>query len=326
MKKRSILKAALFLAPGFLFIYFLIQSPLDKYFAFQYVGSTCYQHGKWILQRIEKEKRPIDIAFVGSSKTLHAIQDSLLETQLNQRLQKNIHVANLGYCGPTMNMQYFFVKELLKHQKPAYLFIEAGFNIARANHLDFGYVADWEDIIHSPQQGAEYRENIQKALTIRLLNIRQKLLHIPEIQAIPQGFYGYAQDNKQATAEELAAYTQESKQFFSHFHPDKMEAYQRHHKSAFVELAALMKLIPKETKVYFFLLKEYGMPNECFNKATFLQYAPLLITPDSLWDKNTAWMDRVHLNDQGARHYSQWIENELVSILSKEAPQQSEIK
>ena len=77
--KQILLKIALFFSLIMIPIVALFLTPYSKEFAYHYIENDCYNHGAWIFDRITKNKTPIDIAFIGSSHTIHAFQEKKME-------------------------------------------------------------------------------------------------------------------------------------------------------------------------------------------------------------------------------------------------------
>ena len=77
--KQILLKIALFFGLLAIPLVALFILPYSEEFAYHYVEHDCYNHGAWIYDRIVHNQAPIDIAFVGSSHTIHAFQDKKME-------------------------------------------------------------------------------------------------------------------------------------------------------------------------------------------------------------------------------------------------------
>ena len=90
----------LFLLPLLLLGVWIAVRPLDKHFAFRYIKGDCLGHGRWIHDRIVENPLPIDVAFVGTSRTVRAVDDTQIERRLRDAYDLPLHVANFGYCRP----------------------------------------------------------------------------------------------------------------------------------------------------------------------------------------------------------------------------------
>lgn len=77
------------------------------------------QRIRLVLDRIRINPTPIDIAFIGTSHTVSAIDDARLETALAAG-----HVANLGTNWMGRDMHLFLLRELLTHKAPRLVVIE----------------------------------------------------------------------------------------------------------------------------------------------------------------------------------------------------------
>jgi hypothetical protein len=85
----------------------------------------------------------IDIAFIGTSRTMNAIIDTILSKAWKKR------VVNLGYCRPGRSMHYKILELLLAHHSPELVFIELNQEEDWYGHFDYGNVATTSEVFHS---------------------------------------------------------------------------------------------------------------------------------------------------------------------------------
>jgi hypothetical protein len=71
----------------------------------------------WIQQQLFEEKGDIDIAFVGSSHILHAIDATRIQAALSRKLNRPATVRVIGWGGAGYDALYFITKDLLEHRK-----------------------------------------------------------------------------------------------------------------------------------------------------------------------------------------------------------------
>ena len=124
---------------GLWLVFFL---PYDKQYGYHCLLESCGRR-VWNYSRIFENKNPVDVAFIGSSRTICAVQDSLLENILPQPTQ----FVNLGFCRYGRSLHYAFVKDLLSRHQPACVVLEVNEKESRFSHPDFPYVADGRDLI-----------------------------------------------------------------------------------------------------------------------------------------------------------------------------------
>ena len=82
--------SALFLLPIIVLLLFI---PINVRKQYEGLSGDCANHAIWIYDRIVKNETPIDIAFIGSSHTMHAVNDKSLTENSHGK-----NITNLGYC------------------------------------------------------------------------------------------------------------------------------------------------------------------------------------------------------------------------------------
>ncbi|MEM6726359.1 MAG: hypothetical protein AAF598_20115, partial [Bacteroidota bacterium] len=126
----------------------LFQVPRDPKQAYHFVRQDCYEHGDWIHQRLFEQSLPVDVAFLGTSVTIHAVHDSLVQVALSSMLPQDstLEVVNLGYCRPGMDLHYTILKDVFATKRPRLVVLE----IPRASNTDshpiFANLAEAEEI------------------------------------------------------------------------------------------------------------------------------------------------------------------------------------
>ncbi len=111
---------------------------------YQGLKDDCFNHGIWIYDRIYNNEKPIDIAFLGSSRTVNGINDHLMEEKY---AQQKLNVVNFGYCRLGMNLNYILLKEIVKAKKIKTIVLEVRQDEDRYSHLIFPYIADSKDVL-----------------------------------------------------------------------------------------------------------------------------------------------------------------------------------
>ena len=113
--KRLYKHIILFFLPVLLLIIIVPVNKRQKYLGLE---NDCFNHAIWIYDRLYKNSKPVDIAFLGSSHTINGINDKLIEEELKRY---NMTAANFGYCRLGRNLSYVLLKEIIKTKKPRYL-------------------------------------------------------------------------------------------------------------------------------------------------------------------------------------------------------------
>ncbi len=123
--------------------------PHDKYIRYQALDLSEAIQSTWIYERIHFDKTPIDIAFIGSSRTKSAIHTGLLESELAAggvtAKAVNLHIVLTG-----RNLHFSIAKDLLKSKKVKLLVVELTEVEDRLGHDNFIVVADASDVVTAP--------------------------------------------------------------------------------------------------------------------------------------------------------------------------------
>jgi len=128
------------------FILALIFLPVNKRFFYQGLKDDCSNHATWIYDRLYNNSKPMDIVFMGSSKTINGINDQLIGDTLNN----GMGVINMGYCRLGNNLYYSFLKELIEVRKIKVLVMEVREDENRYSHPVFPYLASFSDVVCAP--------------------------------------------------------------------------------------------------------------------------------------------------------------------------------
>ncbi len=141
--------AAMLLTFGALSAIAVTLLPHDKYLRYLVPNDPEAPTSYWIYQRIHFDPTPIDIAFIGTSRTGMGIHSRRLEEDL---ARDGIHAnaVNLYCVRSGVNMQYVMAKELLSSRKVKLIVLEMSEREERKPHELFHQYADPEDIFGAP--------------------------------------------------------------------------------------------------------------------------------------------------------------------------------
>jgi len=127
----------------------MIALPHDKYLRYESLNDHTAPNAYWIYQRIHNDPAPIDIAFIGTSRTGRSVNTERLENDLAARgvhaKAVNFHIVKTG-----RDMHYVIAKELLTHRQVKLLVVEMTELEDRTPHPDFIFLADPQDVITAP--------------------------------------------------------------------------------------------------------------------------------------------------------------------------------
>ncbi len=306
--RRIFLKIALFFGLLFIAMAALFLIPYSEEFAYHFIKDDCYNHGEWIHDRITHNPVPIDVAFIGSSHTIHAFQEKKMEEQL----MGNYHLANLGYCRFGRNMEYLLLKSLLKHKSPRLIVIEVHEDEEKNSHDIFPYLAETQDLFLTPTPiNRDYLADLFHGTSARLECLKATYIFRKQTPTPSNEPYGYGASTRTVTDDELKENKTAWQKRFNRARFKPIEEIQLKYPLAY--LNKMVNLIRKKNIPFLFVyLPEYGsMLRTPQYTPLYQDIAPLLIPPMSIFEDPINWMDAGHLNDRGAELLSIWMAEKI---------------
>jgi hypothetical protein len=235
-----------------------------------------------------KNKQNIDVAFVGSSRTMAAVKDSLL----SKMWQSN--VANLGYCRPGRNVQFEILKLLFTNHKPRVVFIEISQDEDWYGHFDFGNVASTQNVLASVKdKNPKFIRDVANNFTMKFdLFQRQNIFNQP-----------YAGSNCRWGNWPAGESTAD---FSAILVADTNTISQRHTSELY--LKKMVALCQKNgARVVFTYLPTFGLSGKKPNYLEFyLNYGTVVLDPIAFTQKRF-WADASHLTPEAATFYSEYL-------------------
>jgi len=306
--KQILLKIALFFSLMMIPIVALFLMPYSKEFAYHYIKNDCYNHGAWIFDRITKNQVPIDVAFIGSSHTIHAFQEKRME----EILKSNDHLSNLGYCRYGRNLQYSLLKLLLQYKSPKLIVLEVSEDEEKNSHDIFPYLAETSDLLSTPTLiNRDYLSDLYRGASARLECFKATYIFNKKHQEVDNTLYGYGEADRTATKEEMLDNQKAWEKRLERKTIKSVEDIQLKYPLAY--LNKMVELIKgKNIALVFVYLPESGSKLKSPKLVKYYQsIAPLLIPPQSIFDDSTNWMDASHLNNKGSEILSAWMASQL---------------
>lgn len=307
--------------------------PHDPYFRYQAMSGTIFERARWIYERIHFDDTPIDIAFLGSSRTARGVISPDLEGHLAEK-GIEARVVNFSLPASGFDVRLPIIRELLSAHKPKLIVISVVEQFPRHGHQAFGDLAGAGEVLQSPWiVNRNLPENLAR------LPIRQMQLAAADL--LPEAF-GYQPDFNPATyagttidprifnpgktsgpksAADIEALEGESKfrrrNLTRPILPESMAGIEfgipRTYLRRIAELAE-----SEGVQLAFLYLPFYGGYAEPFEKAWLEQYGPVF-SADFLRDDPNLYNDVAHVSETGTGLVTDWLTETLAPLLDPSA-------
>jgi hypothetical protein len=310
---------ALFSLPFWALLAWLLLADQAPAYSYNMLQKDC-RTGNWIYRRLYESKVPIDIAFLGTSKTMCDVNDSLVEAKVLLRHQKSFHIVNLGICRIGANLHYLLARDLMQHKAPRYIVYEVGTELATSSHPSFTHLATAQDVFASPfLTNSNYVADLVQFTWNKLVYEREDMLGIKRsfddfLHDSLHSFMGVI--NEVVADSAMMARQKEKRIREANAEPDAgliawidqlRSQYPKHY---LLGLKALCEA--QGSQLIFLYLPSYGIPNKEPSEAAFLrELGPIWIPPDSAFSDPKLHFDQNHLNGRGATRLSDWLADRL---------------
>ncbi|HEX2900908.1 MAG TPA: hypothetical protein VHS96_14400, partial [Bacteroidia bacterium] len=306
---------------GVLLGWLLASSP-GRAYSYNMIQKDC-RTGGWMFRRLHESPAPVDVAFVGTSKTMCDINDSLLQHRLRTEHGREMQVANFGVCRLGENLHWLLARDLFAQKHPRYLVVEVSTEMATNSHFHFPYLAASKDVLGAPLwANSDYLSDLTQLCWNRLVYQREHLLGIDRkfedyLNDSLHSFMVVANDIVADSAEMARVKTRRQKNLSQALPSGPArwvyDAAVRPAKHYFRSMADLCR--QNGAGIIFLYLPEYGTPTRSPQELAFFQeMGPVWIPPDSIFGNPSLHMDHSHLNMHGARKLSDWLTANLAAL------------
>lgn len=284
---------------------------LPRNFRYNYLKDDCEGRGNWISRQLENGERA-DIVFVGASRTIRAVDDSLLELKFDSA-GKPARIINAGYCRFGRDLQGIIAGDMLDSKTGLKkLVIEVSEREGISGHPVFYCLAGTEELLHPPSRlNQEYIGNVYKGGLMRLDYWKQQVLHQEEKIARPGNRYGCLHTEHRADKNELEASRQHCADGKNCRPAGNLENLQLRYAKAWLEKIT-RDAKANNCEVLFLFLPAYGCsscpPRE---QSFYAQFGRVMIPPRGILENTGYWSDHDHFNSFGSRAISNWLFSEL---------------
>jgi len=306
---------------GFLFaIIFTIILPHEVSSRYYEIGEDGKKAG-WIYDRIHRDDKNIDIAFLGSSHTMMGIDSEAIDRSLNVVVKNAPTSVNFGMPYAGDNLPYILTKQLLSQRPVKLLVIEVRETPARIPNPMFRNLADTSDILLPV-----WVLNVNALSDIAFLPRRQIALFFQTLRKVwwpsstglgnqnYEGSYWFkeAKTNIRDTAEirEMKR-TMEAEKIGAIF-PQNLKwielNFSHEYISRTVTLANTMGV-----QIKFLYLPSFDAPPRPVDEKFLADLGTIWIPPSNLLDEASNWDDAAHLNRKGASELAEWLVTKISS-------------
>lgn len=282
----------------------LIVIPVNDRSKFEGLSGDCVNHAIWIHDRIVNNNTPIDIAFIGSSHTMYAINDDLITNKLGQK------ITNLGYCRFGRNLTYLLTKKLTEHKTVKHIVFEVREKEDLTSHPMFPYLATTkETLLPHILFNQKYFSDIWNHFAYKI-ELTQDFLFKNNSSPISKELYGVRDIDIIADTTILNDFKRRRQQPEKEVLNIEREFHNQFPLTYLEEALQLCK--SNNIKTSFIYIPSYGtkhlVPTEL---ETYSKWGNVLIPPKQTLESPTNWCDENHLNSRGGLEISEWLINEL---------------
>lgn len=308
-KRRVLNRIMLFLLPVLLVVVSLFVMPLDKKQGYSFMQDNCLGKSNWIYNRLFESDENIDIAFIGTSHIIDAVDEDVAADFMNRRGVKR-EIANLGYCRIGRNMDYAIIKDLFKQKDPQYIVLEVRERENRDGHMDFAYMADSRDVLAPVMLfNDNYFTDVYNGIIVRLEILKDNLLgKSKEGRGVVQ--YARKPDSTIADSGQLDEIKRErvgkweyNKGFGRWFY----NLYSFKYIDNICSLAA-----DNNCTVTFLYLPGYGSIPQPEEMEFYMARGRVLLSPEDIYGNPANWKDQDHMNAFGSAVLSAWLAAEII--------------
>jgi len=322
--RKFIFRLLLFLLVPIAGAAFLFIAPYERKFAFNYASSDC-DGFNWIFYRIFENPKPVDVAFIGSSRTGCGIDDKSVSKIISGNKNQTLAALNFGYCRYGRNMDYLIVKFLLENKKPRIIVLECTEDDQGGSHLAFPWIAQTGDLFASTLLiNEKYVSDILGGLESRIRQMRETILktHRDSLPNPEKGDFQYIEAPLFGDSLELITESRKSQEKNPGLESNQPSADWSNNPSNWFTvnyLRCIQRLaLEHNVKIFFLYMPSFGHGKV---KPSALHFYPKIgevwIPPDSIFNRLDYRRDYVHLNERGGDALAKWLAPRIATELTK---------
>ncbi len=277
---------------------------------------------RWVFSRLHEQAAPVDVALIGTSRTMVAVNDSLVQLRLRQKYGRELSVANLGVSWQGRDMAYHMTRSLLATKDCRFLILEVQESLARTGHPLFGTLADRSEILEAPllinrqyfpnlwQMPSREVENLTRYWG-RTLGLSNPRIDLSEYAYRP--YYPFSHDAVPGAQEmEMLKEAFEAKKVWRAL-PKGLDRFEFGMPRAYLE-SCVRAARRADAQMIFLYLPCYGFMASPQDLDFFRENGTILTPPGTILEDAGNWYDATHLNAVGNQRVSEWLAGELAAL------------
>jgi hypothetical protein len=254
------------------------------------------------------QDRPADVVFIGASRTMRAVDDSLLQ-HFYDSTGADLKILNAGFCRFGRDMFTLIAEDALNTQTGMKtLVFEVNEREGSGNHPIYWTLANTNDLLY-PESfvNQSYFSNIYYGTLMRFDYLRGEWLSAND-SAVPSGkYFGCLHTDVIADEKDMDDALAHCAQGKHCSPPNAWENFQLGYNKAWIERLS-QSCKAKNVELVFLYLPQYGCSNCPPRELTFyVQFGRVLIPPSEILDNRNNWSDHDHMNNSGSAAMSKWL-------------------
>lgn len=312
--KKFLTKTLIFLLPVLCIVIGIFMTEPDRNSLWNGSPGDCENRGHWINYRLNQDSTPVDIAFLGTSRTINGIQDTLVSRILSDKTGHSVHAVNLGYCRFGSDLMTVIMRDLVNTKKPKLIVIEVNEQFIGSSHPMFPYYATNEDL-HSTavlyNQAAS--ANFYNGFLARLGHFRNQTFNFPQDTSFVgwnlEEVYGYRGYPGSAPLGELQSTKRKGSRLSTLRELEVVYPMEWLNRTLAIAAAAKIQVV----FLYAPSFSGTAFPTEGMS---FYSQNAKLLSPEQRFRDPSMWRDRDHFNDKGASEFSRWLANQIAELMN----------
>jgi len=158
--------------------------PHDPYIRYQSFSGTIFDRLDWIYDRLHHDATPIDVLFIGSSRTARGANAAAIEAALADLGRPGVHVANISLPASGLDIRLTKLREALRaHPEIRLVVLGMVEALPRDGHQAFGDLATAGEVLSAPWI-------VNRTLPGNLAALPYRQMHLALASRLPAAF-GY---------------------------------------------------------------------------------------------------------------------------------------